>query len=846
MEETRKNQLIEETLNLADLEGEEVNFNLEELRQNPGEFQKALIQAPDHLAFDPDRYLKVTEGFTPGALKNLVTISKTRIRVYAITETSIKFISCSDLPQDVSEKIFHRSYKSYSNLIFSKSTSSLQFIDGDSNSSILLKLDPDEGKLVFSKKIIFSIIHSPKVVRRLKGLPKPNKSKIDSFLHVKHAQELAWCRKVNFFRLRKNQAREWLNLTEMIRKLNSDQGRRFYLRIKKELPKNCRSMFSYSDVQKIDIFETRLAETSILCCYSFGAVILSLVSFDHRKVLWKRSINLLDLITIQRIREMVPWFQDEPEELDYSSGSESDEEDTQFQLYKAFFDKRSNSLILGVTKNEREMLIRIENIFSLKDKDLSTAAKCVVFDIERNSCPLVGEFSEGLILLKSSNKSRSLRTRPLSFLRMEDLGEEKIKGFEECEDFWAMSEETKDSDVIRLQLTPGKILIVTKMFAFLYDYHQEGRVLDRIRHTLFARKGTRISMLDETLTFSSPQAFHLVKTSTSDGGDRRFVDAKTIFLRNYFPNCNTKKFKFLKLNQDESIIMTSDDNNEFGMCNRQPDLISIKINNLTSEVVQVARRDLSSITADELNGQNFYSVGGLIIFVARPLKNEDSFSSLRSDDNRNQFPVLFSFLTLATEELEILDQCKQAKLIKPKKAIGGIIGSRVLTFGRSGELFLNEVYAKSRKLILLKRVRLEGGKILEFWNEDSYSPFSFCFQAIAHPAQRNPVEPPNGQRRSVVINFDSDLKVISSLSQSGFLNQRRLFSARGNKIMIFVKIRAMDYELWGFLLDLKSKEAEFAYWWRRSYLDPSFLIDSNGICSIIEAVDESIVMIKLN
>ena len=58
METINSNNFEEEILNLAELEGEDLEVNLEELRQNPGDFEKTFIQAPDEISFEYNRYLE--------------------------------------------------------------------------------------------------------------------------------------------------------------------------------------------------------------------------------------------------------------------------------------------------------------------------------------------------------------------------------------------------------------------------------------------------------------------------------------------------------------------------------------------------------------------------------------------------------------------------------------------------------------------------------------------------------------------------------------------------------------------------------------------------------------------
>ena len=65
----------------------------EESISEPPEPKRTMIDSPEHIAFELGTRWEVIDGFTPGALKNIVTISSKFIRVYAVTESSINFIS---------------------------------------------------------------------------------------------------------------------------------------------------------------------------------------------------------------------------------------------------------------------------------------------------------------------------------------------------------------------------------------------------------------------------------------------------------------------------------------------------------------------------------------------------------------------------------------------------------------------------------------------------------------------------------------------------------------------------------------------------------------------------------
>ena len=90
----------ETQIDIKKLPGEPVEIDLGQVEEVEGEFHTEYINAPEDCSFDFQACNAVVEGFTEGALKNIITLSKKKIRLYKVTEESIKLLSCSDLPPD--------------------------------------------------------------------------------------------------------------------------------------------------------------------------------------------------------------------------------------------------------------------------------------------------------------------------------------------------------------------------------------------------------------------------------------------------------------------------------------------------------------------------------------------------------------------------------------------------------------------------------------------------------------------------------------------------------------------------------------------------------------------------
>ena len=112
MEENEQFSYQEEILNLQEVLSSQPNTDISQLLQQPsaGELQRTTIEAPEGMTLRSDRYLKVVDGFTPGALKNIITISRQSLRVYRVSESKISLFSSSDLPETLEETIFNSTY----------------------------------------------------------------------------------------------------------------------------------------------------------------------------------------------------------------------------------------------------------------------------------------------------------------------------------------------------------------------------------------------------------------------------------------------------------------------------------------------------------------------------------------------------------------------------------------------------------------------------------------------------------------------------------------------------------------------------------------------------------------
>ena len=108
-------------ININELEGEPFDLNFNEVQEVDGEFQKQVINSPDEYSLNSEKTQKfVLEGFTEGAIKNILTLSTQKIRLYKVTESSIDLLSCTEFQDHIKSKDIRE------NAVLNKSLCSIQ------------------------------------------------------------------------------------------------------------------------------------------------------------------------------------------------------------------------------------------------------------------------------------------------------------------------------------------------------------------------------------------------------------------------------------------------------------------------------------------------------------------------------------------------------------------------------------------------------------------------------------------------------------------------------------------------------------------------------------------------
>ena len=848
IEETQNNQYQEETLNLEGFHGEELTVNLGELRQNPTNPEKELLQAPEDITFNYGRNLQLVDGFTPGALKNIITLTAKKLRVYGVSETKIWFISCSDIPKELQKGLAKINLNSYlNNILFHPLNCSIDVISKKGKSNYILKLNPEDGRLAQIRETApFAYIEDSDHIIANPALPYPKNSRTRSFwqIIIDSRDAFRGGQIIKFGLKVKNQARAWLDLTDVFKKIQLKEKLRLDAEMEERLPPGIPSLVQFGSTYIIEFFRSKSSDGAIyVTLITPWSIVVHLVSLTRRKFLRTKAINLLDFLIIENLKQLLGVGAN-------FNGAYPHQRATKQRIIpeKVVFDEKSDLLMFFIKFEEKEIFVKIGKIFS---SNSSLTKNCVmkVFRCEHSQNSLISHFSDHEILRYYSGTSKLSYLRPLSLLNIEDLSETKIKGFEENKQFSEMSGITTDYSVIRQRIGQNKLLILTYLSAFIYDY-ERGEVVSHQRHTLLDTDKPSVASLGDIICLSSTRKFNFIRTAiNASTGQREINSIRTIFVDDLMTGmgllCNCPLSSLSRLENGNILLVTSilpEQAFRDGLHNPISDHLSLEINSDDFGIVKWTRRNGSDQNGPRLKVSPIHVVSGFLVLTAEPeTQPEEPRQGIRFGFMNNPSSD-HSILTLTNFDFEILDQCTQSQLRSRASQIGVVDSNRIISVGINDTIYLHEVEAESKKLVLLKTLSLDAGK-LSRRPIRCLSPQSFCCYAEIIPKS----DDDERVNQPIILNFDSNLNWRSFLLHNGIHALGSSFSVSETELVLFSSNHRIRNTLYS--LNLQSHQITFVHETATDsgfrHRTPTFEIGSRGKICYVEILDEGILIVKL-
>ena len=422
----RKGKNNKIAIDLEELPPEKDKFEDLLNQENSKNYQERRIGSVEDLTFQMERSLEVVEGFTPGAIKNIITISREFLRVYAVTESKINFLSCSEIPQTALNFIFSRDFKEAKFITYriQESTQTLEVLLDLNKRFFILNLSKITGKIInFTETQLTNLKIDKKAILPSQANPAPKNSTIDAYLTSFAADtRTGSVNSASFFRVRRCiKGRKWVDLTEQLRRRVSKQTDRYRQEILSLdfLPESFRRYFIYSGSLSAQALSSNLQETALVLYRSRSLLHFYLLNFRRRKIIFSRSISVLDLL-----RDVNSFLSNKiggVSKICSKLGGGNP-----FKIRNVIYDPKSDSLVLEIKSGAKKMILKLGNF--LGSRGFKKYFKWFISEAGGSLVP--GVFKDDkILLLKPGDQSRP---RTVRWLDLKHLSHSKWSRFRDC------------------------------------------------------------------------------------------------------------------------------------------------------------------------------------------------------------------------------------------------------------------------------------------------------------------------------------------------------------------------------------------------------------------------------
>ena len=694
-------------INIKELEGEPVDLNLSEIEEVEGLFEKRVIHAPDEFSLDKKIIKGILEGFTEGALKNIITLSQEKVRLYKVTEDSISLLSCSDLPHP----LLKRGYISPTNFV-RRPNCSVQVFGyslAKKNKCFTLKFDHKSGALLdFEETEFWS---DPNIERvRSFDIADPKKPIDQSFFYFNRKNEtLSTKVELIIGKYRKNKIFRWMNFGRVVMNKLEEVKKRYdkkkALQLTEEIRRNF--VFGGSFLHNFYRYRTKNPHHTLIISGCLFGYLFFLVDLRRKKILKSAKVTGLDIWDQKGIEDLIL----DPPQRDPRGHGEGQPQEVQVQnIQRPYFIghvylPKTGSLLLFAVLMHIKITITLNSIFS---PDSERKFKMVEKRINKISSKQFRSFGDDRILTHYSGEVRSTYLRPLAWFDPETLEETKIKGFEEEGRSHLLFNNSSLIQKFTAKLSQNRFLMINDHLAFIYDFEKD-KVVDEQATCFKINDNARLMKVDNLYVGGRAKSFQIMRTKKNGDGEEVIEKQKIIHLNDFIPNMSLTHrsfgFKFFKLNNGNYLYVSEHFLEEDVRVNpngTRPRLVSMEIEKNSLDVVK-----FHVVLPDELATRpkvaGFQSINNLLMLHSR-LKNP---RNEQVEPNQLQD---YSSLIIADPQFNILDHCTQAKL-DPDSPISVIHLDNIASQGLENTIYLHRVDGKEKKLVLLKTLVIAGTKI---------------------------------------------------------------------------------------------------------------------------------------
>ena len=866
MEEENDNEITTK-IDIEALDPQTAELNIDE---TTGEelirFERREVQAPPDMVFKGSTYFTVLEGFTAGALKNLISFTVDRIRLYEVTIDSIRLISCSKIPEGKPKKLLNDHTLRYAlTMIPCSESCSIQILPYTGNRSAFLVFDPVSGELIDTQKfIIFG--HTFLKCKWLIEAQKHNCSRIESYMYALASSEddSGFMMRKELFvgdigKFRGGRFRRWLSLSKSSQTLIQREADRYedqVYSLRYEIREN--STFLREWKSKTYRWTRASSNLTLILSRSSLALFANLVDLNTKKVLKSNCLNIIDILGGPKIEKILDGYELH-RMLGHGPGMHSgpphQASSIKLKILDAVFLRDQKAVILLIQIKDSRQKVRIDNIFERRHQKKSVIVR---------PCRLPGDhhilknFGEDKILALWSGPIRRNYSKPLAWIDPQTLKEERLRGFEENKSYSLMSHDHHKEIFHHVKLCQSRVLIINSRSALIYDF-EEGRLVAEQRHTLYQFPYSNVVCLGDIYTARFGQCLDILKTKkvVGDGSELKEVvkDLKTIYFNDYYNNLSSStsgrrtRHKLFKLLNGNYLFCGSVNCLRGGRespHNPKVDEISIEIDHETLEVVNFFRKDFSDELLEPDPTEKMWIVKNFLVFsskvnkalprfnqLSEPLEMKRSNSRHYSDEHDD-----YQSLILATIDYKILDHCRKTQLNR-FSTIMAVRDSSIISLGITKTAYLHQVDSETKKLVLLKSIILESGSFLRIY------PFSISLNSFCALVERDS-DDGEDEAYKLLLRFDMGLDLQSALKirQSSVFREIYGVSSSGAAFCWKGSIDGLNRI---YLADFERKEVSYVTKFMVKHMRPNYLEDEvEGRSYCLEMMKEALVKVYLH
>ena len=303
------------------------------------------------------------------------------------------------------------------------------------------------------------------------------------------------------------------------------------------------------------------------------------------------------------------------------------------------------------------------------------------------------------------------------------------------------------------KLAESRMLVITDLFATIYDHEGAGETVSQVRHTLVNWGHQRdIRNLCDYLYLGGMDYFFTIEDvinfirlkNRKNGQGQEIESIKSYSLSGILSRCQEKNLRFsINPKQKIEFLELQDKHLYTKIHGTAGNVLGLEFDRENLELTRAGCLRSDQYFKDQ-SINSFHQISGMLFFVTQRLRYYDC--SLNS---------YCYYLVLASHNLSSVKVCPQA-LEDYKSAVYCVDNTKVILRSRKNHFVCYKIDSEEKRLFLWKRIEFVGKGTLE---EISVVPISMGFDFFLRILSANSKGRNETEKKWLKISFDQDLKI---------------------------------------------------------------------------------------